>query len=415
MQLLRAIKTLAFGSLGAGIINLLAISITARLLEPEYFGAYAVFSSLATIISVISTMRAEVLICQKVSNRRSECFFKISIFFVVIVSFLSFLFFSLFGDNFFKNEDGVLSTYLLLACSIFMLGLFQSSLSVSLHKKDYKKIAKVRFLQALLGGSIQVTLAFYSEASILPLILGFIIGQGFGAFSLVPINYFFISKRKISECKWLVIKYNKVMIHSSMSTFLLILSPMLPAIIISKYIGVHEAGLFYFAIQTTTIPFTFFRRIFSNVTMAEIKTLSSIDIGKYVNSIKRPLSLSLCTIFVAYVFYFINAESLYVFVFGEEWRSSGKVSAILIPMFFFDMFSYSCFQVLNLKNKTSWLLKMEAFRFLSVVVGVLLITLLGMDFLSVVTWYSFWMLFSYATICYLAFVTLRNESELTSV
>lgn len=415
MRLLRAIKTLAFGSLGAGLINLLAISITARLLDPKYFGMYAVFASLATIISVFSTMRADVFICQKISNRRSECFFKISLFFVVIISFFSLIFFVIFGNVFFDDESGVLSTYILLSSSIFMLGLFQSSLSVSLHRKDYKKISKVRFCQALLGGLIQIIFAFYSKGSILPLILGFIVGQGVGSFSLVPIKYFFISKRKLAECRWLFIKYKKVMISSSISTFFLILSPMLPAVIISKCIGVHEAGLFYFASQTTTIPFTFFRRIFSNVAMGEINSLSLSKIYSYADPIKKLFFITFGAFFFIYVLYFYYAEDLYSVVFGSEWRISGRISAILIPMFLLDMFSYSCFQILNLKSKTSWLLRIEIFRFVSVVVGVLLLTLLGMDFLSVVTWYSFWMLVSYATICYLAFVVLRNDSESVGV
>lgn len=408
MQFVKAIQTLAFGSLGAGVINFSSISITARLLEPEHFGSYAIFASLVTIVSVFSTLRADVFICQRRSLKRAELFFKISLFFVIIFTLLSFVLLTLYGKYIFDDKNSSVFTYFLLSISILMLGSFQASLSASLHRKDYKLIAKVRFFQAFIGGVIQVSVAIFSNNSMLALILGFLVNQGVGGIFLVPMTYFRITRKKIAECKWLLLNYRKKLVSSSLSCFLLILSPMLPVIFISNNLGTLEAGFFYFAIQITTIPFTFVRRILANIAMAEVSTISSLSFPSYYNRYKLYISLFFVTSFFLYFLYFSYSDELFLLVFGEEWSKSGKLSAILIPMFFVDMISYACFQILNLKNKTNWLLNLELFRFLTVVVGVWFVSYLDFSLFVVTTWYSFWMLISYFIICFLAVLVVNK-------
>tara|TARA_R110002126_G_scaffold687_3_gene4272 strand:- start:1882 stop:3132 length:1251 start_codon:yes stop_codon:yes gene_type:complete len=409
MKIVSAIKILALGSLSAGVISFLSMAITARFIDPIYFGQYAVFASIATIVAVISTLRADILICQKRSKKRAGNLFLIAMFFVLIISILSFLLLISFGFYFFQPINDNYLIYSLLSLSIFSLGFFQSASSLSLHERNYKKIAKIRLIQAILGGLVQVVFAMLYSDSMMALVFGFLIGQGFGGVLLLPKGCFKLSKRRLLECTLIFVKNRKNLMLSTFSVFLLILSPMMPAIIISKFIGLHEAGIFYFAVQTTTIPFTFLRRIFSNVTLGEGQGLSSNSFFIFINrNTRRILYLLLFTI-IAFVIYFTYSEVIFEYAFGVEWKLSGRLSAILVPMFFVDMLSYSCFQFLNLKNKGSWLLKLELFRFLSVVLGTLMFSMLGFSIISVVSWYSFSMLISYSIVCVMVFQYFASE------
>lgn len=134
---------------------------------------------------------------------------------------------------------------------------------------------------------------------------------------------------------------------SSISVFLLILSPMLPAVIIAKNIGTVEAGVFYFATQIVSIPFTFFRRILANVMMAEFSVLAAGGYVRFVSKFARLGILAVTSFLLFLVFYYLYAKDIFGILFGSEWALAGYVGFYLLVMYFFDSFAYSAYQLLS--------------------------------------------------------------------
>lgn len=397
-SLIRILRVLALGSLGAGIFNFIGMTVVARLLDPSVFGTFSVYASLVSILAVISTFRLDVLIFQKSFVHASHIFvlslFVLTFFsIVVLVSFLSFDLGRIFFDPSSSKTIAVL-----IAFGVFCLGGYQTVSAFALKQKIYNKIALARSVQAFVGSIVQVALAIFLKFSFLPLVAGFLISQAFGARYLLGRFKYSFSRRSFMSFISILKKNYRFCSYSSFSTFLLILSPMLPSIIISKYLGFVEAGFFYLAVQLTSIPFTFFRRLFSSVALAEGKAFDSEAYLNFIINYKKHIYFFIFAFVGFSIIYFFLAEWGFVLVLGEGWEKAGKISAILAPMFFIDAVSYSCFQLLNVNNRYLGLFFLELLRFSFVVGGVLLVSIYTRDIICVAIWYSLSMAFFYLSI-----------------
>ena len=393
-----ALRVMALGSLGAGVLNFLALTITAKILEPSAFGVFSVYASVISIVSVVSSFRVDVLIFQ-LHKIHASVIFMLALHLVSLVSVLVFIVFSFNGVSDYVLSDHVYPyTAYVLAFGVMALGGYQAATAFSLKYKMYKELSLSKSLQAFVGAIVQILLAIIFKYSFIPLVVGFIVNQAFGVRMLVKNQTFPFSWRTYVKFIVVIRRYFKFCAYSSMSMFLLIMSPLLPAVIIAKYIGIEEAGVFYFASQVTTVPFTFIRRLLANVVLAEGKELTSGIYISLLHKYKKVILVVGTFCIITCVAYFLFATSLFEFFLGYKWRSAGVVSAILLPMFMIDSISFSAYQLLNINNRYVALFFMEVFRFIFVVGGVLVVVLMTGDLVNVVVWYSFSMSFFYVTI-----------------
>lgn len=416
MKFPSSLRNLLLGAGGAAIVNFSALSLSAHFVSEADFGIFAVFSSLASIFSVISNYRFDIAICQKSDDDRAYALFVLALLSALIFGSLISLFaFSGWGVSLLSyvipvhvNFNGFMG---LLGFSIFFIGFYQAAQALALYQKRYKQIAMSKWLQAIIAAVIQIVVAVVFDGGYVALALGFVIGQGLGMAMLIDFSEIFGKmKRNIVSIHSSFLENFSFCTSSSVATLFLMLSPMLPTLFLSSLIGINSAGLFFFAVQITSAPFSIVRRVLANLVLAELRGL---NVGAYcgvVKKIKRKWLHLAVPLFLFFVLYYSFAPVLFAKVFGSAWYKAGEVSALLLPMLLIDTISFSYFQVLNVKSEKFLLFVVEVFRFVAVVIGVWLVAWFSRDLTMVAAWYSLSMFLVYTAICWIGHrKIIKNE------
>jgi len=157
--------------------------ILTRLYSPENFGELAVFTSLISIISVISALRYELAIPLPDKDSEAKHLLVLSIFLVIIItSFTNVIFFiwdEYVAEKLKVAEIAVNSWFISLG--VFTVGIYNILNYWSIRTQRFKSIAKVKILQTFSLTTIQLTTYQYEVVSLL---VAYIISQLVGAIGL---------------------------------------------------------------------------------------------------------------------------------------------------------------------------------------------------------------------------------------
>lgn len=386
MTLLNKVKVMTSSSLISGLISFLTLSISGLYLSPNNFGIFALFSSIITVYSALSSLRFDTFICQTKIRSLAKHYAIIGFVLTLVFSFLFFLLSSLFYHQI-HEIVGVDWFNVYVSITILLIGLNQVSISWVLFNGNYELLSKVRVAQALIGGLVQLTLIICFDFKVLALVVGLAISQGVGAFSLLLRSKFDLAGVKIEKIWRVFLSFKRRSLLSTLSYMVAIISPMLPAVIISKGVGSYEAGLFYFAYQIASTPFSFLRRVFSYLAMGEFdcnKPNFFIIFNKFKGKIKY---IRLFFVFFSLSSYFSN--DIFSIFFGDVWAESGTIFSIFFVVFLFDVAFYSAYQILNLRNEQKCLLFIETSRAILVLFGFFIVKY---GFWYFVLWYAFIMI-----------------------
>lgn len=386
MTLLNKVKVMTSSSLISGLISFLTLSVSGLYLSPNNFGIFALFSSIITVYSALSSLRFDTFICQTKTKSLAKHHAIIGFVLTLIFSFLFFLLSSLF----YRQVHDIVEVNwfnIYISITILLIGFNQVSISWVLFNGNYELLSKVRVAQALIGSLVQLTLIIYFDFKVLALVAGLAISQGVGTFSLLLRSKFDLSGVKIEKIWRIFLAFKRRSLLSTLSYMVAIISPMLPAVIISKGVGSYEAGLFYFAYQIASTPFSFLRRIFSYLAMGEFdcnKPNFLIIFNKFKDKIKY---IRLFFVFFLLSSYFSN--DIFSIVFGDVWAESGTIFSIFFVVFLFDVAFYSAYQILNLRNEQKCLLFIETSRAILVLFGFVVV---NYGFWYFILWYAFIMI-----------------------
>lgn len=345
------IITLMGGAIIAHVISFIALPILARIYNPNFFGMFALYMSIATIISAVATGRYEFAIILPEDDESAINVLAISIGVVFLITVLAFTVMFVFNrqiSNLLSNYNS-LKWFYFMPITILLTGLYQSFYYWLNRKKEYKKLAVSRLLQSVVTVIINIGFGFFIYG-VAGLIFGNIIGYaavaGFLAWQVWKKE---INKKNIislKKIKFLLIKYINYPLKSSISAFTNASSHQIEYILFSINYDLFSTGCYYFVHRMVSISKILLSSAIWQVFIGEHsrKTIKQIFlvVDFHQNKILRLTTL----LFFSSLFV---TPKIFIFMFGNKWSSA---AIYLYPMILaahinLIVASYSIFLIIN--------------------------------------------------------------------
>ncbi|WP_457641501.1 lipopolysaccharide biosynthesis protein [Persephonella sp.] len=391
-EFIRNVLTLISGTVVAQSIPILISPLLTRIYTPENFGTLALFTSLVSIISIISTARYEIAIVLPKSNRDAINILALSLIIVFLVTFIVFFGIILFKEELIKyinNKDLEYFIYLV-PLSVLLAGIYQSFYYWFNRKKQFSTISSSQIIQSVTISFSQILLGFIRTSN--GLILGNIIGRIITTFYIVKI---FLKNDKDKSIKYINIKrifkqlviYKDFPLINSLHAFSDILRTSISMILISSYFGSTTLGYYSLAVRVLQVPVGMLGSAISQVLYKKItdKYNNGENVYKYIKIVILWLIILSLPIFG--IFYFL-AVDLFTFMFGEQWYLSGEYSKILIPYLFLNFLvsPISYIPIVFGKQKQFFLISMVGNLGMPLIIYTLYEY--GFDFIHILCWLS---------------------------
>lgn len=331
------VLTLMTGTSIAQAIPIAISPILTRLYTPQDFGVFALYMSIASMISVAATGRYEMAIMLPARNKDAVNILALSIIIAFVISFLSFLLVFIFNSEItYLLGNPKISIWLyFIPMSVFITGIYQSFNYWSNRQKQYKRLATSRILQSCVTGSTNLGLGVTFNSA--GLVIGGILGQLISTIYLV--RKVFLKDKKyllfISRIKIFILakKYIKFPTWNLFASVINMLRLNLIIIFLSKYFLSTTLGYYYFADKLLRSPSNILIAAFSDVYYQRLSVIKSND-EIYTLSFKYLLRM-LKILLIPYVILLVILKSLVPIVFGENWLSLYIYLYILsVPIFF---------------------------------------------------------------------------------
>ena len=367
----RNVITLVKGTTIAQAIPILISPILTRIYSPSEFGILAIYISLLSILSVISTGKYELAIMLPDDEEEAIQLIWLSFFMSVISSVIIFLLLTLsyhdishyFGFD--GNSDFIIY---ILPISIVMFGGVQAITMFLNRNKSYVAMSRTKVINNAASGASQMLVYFSTNG----LIIGYIIGQ---LSSFVYISN--VIRCKIADGRVsgdfrpnvrfifsLAFKYRVFPLVNSTSSLLNTSSVQLIPIVLTNIFSSAIAGFYSLAQRILQMPMSLLgssisqvyfqkaREIFEN--KDELKRLT-IEINK------KLLLIGALPIFITLLF----GEHIFALIFGEEWKVAGEYARYLAPWIYLVFISSPLSNLIIVMGKQSALLKFNFLLFVS--------------------------------------------------
>ena len=331
----RNVLTLMTGTTIAQSIPIAISPILTRIYTPEDFGVFALYMSIASIVSVVATGGYEHAIMLPKKDSDSLHLVVLSLLMTFFISLFILLIVFIFNKNItdFLGNQEIASWLYFVPFTVLLTGIYQSFNYWNNRKKKYKILAFSKVTQSSTTAVSNLGMAL-SNLGGLALIFGTLFGQITSTIVLVqnarPFNLNKIYKMKLLA---LFYKYIDFFKYSTFSSILNSLSFNLFSILLSKLFSSSILGFYHLVYRILTLPSTLIGSSISQVYFEEStrqKKLYGNNEKIFIETLKRLCVISLL-IYLPMYFYI---EDLMIFVFGEKWKISGEIAKILIPLMF---------------------------------------------------------------------------------
>ncbi len=334
-KFLRNILVVLSGTLMMQLILFLSSPILTRLIDPTVFGAYGIYISMISILSVIISGRYELTIMIPKTNRTANFIIVLSLLISVVVSFILLILFILIKLFVFNNITtyNLHDIFFLLPIHVLIQQynvIFNYSLNRS---QQFKVISKNKILKGSTITLATILLAL-TKLNDLSLILGMLIGDFITLLYLGYHNkqllnkYYYQNPKKLFYC---LKRFKKFPLYLTPGSILNTLASNSPIFIITRLYGLEFAGYFSFANRIIGSPFSLIAQSTADV----FRQKAADDYLKKGNC--RPLFLKTCSnlfaiFFIPMIILLIFAPNIFSFIFGIEWEISGKIVQIMSLM-----------------------------------------------------------------------------------
>jgi len=394
-EFFKNIFTLFTGTTISQLIPFLIAPLLTRLFYPEDFGVLALYMSLLMLFSVISTGRYEFAIILPKSDKEAFSLSVLSIF----LSFVSSLFLLLIVVVFYNKIIFSLHNYQLgvwlyiLPVSVFLFSLQRVFVLCLNRYKMYKGITFNRILKSSSISSFQVFFGLLGLNKI-GLIIGDLIGNFLSVLFLVR-SYIYVfschfKSISISSIFLVFKKYKQFPIYNAPHALLDVLQINFVIFLITLFYNSTTLGFYALSVKIIRAPISLIGSSISNVLYQKLNK-DYLEGKSILNFTKRLTIILFVSSLPFFVLIFLYSESLFSFLFGEEWAVSGKITSILVPWVLFNFISNPISIIPNIikKQKQFFILSL-IFNLLSLFVFIFA-HYLKQDFYFSIKMYSYFM------------------------
>lgn len=394
---------LFFGTLLAQLMPILVSPILTRIYPVELFGTLALFLSVLALFISISNGKYELIFFSIKLKIARLVNLQLSILFTIIISIsvLILVCVNVFFDSYRLNY-----IFLLLPFAILFAGLNQAFQYFFNQQGLYKEIAFNKFLIAFFIALLQVLLGFIllelqSIGLVLAVFIGYIVGLIYfikiycrdkKLNSLVDVNY----KRLYFVFK----KYKNTFNYSLPTAFINSISLNLIVFVLGLLYSPVLLGLYFMATRIVNAPLSVFSSAYSTIFNEKISK-SDYKLKLYINSFLLNSSISI-VVLIPFIFY---GEDIFGFIFGDNWRESGSIVKVLVPLIImnFSVGSISGIFSIFLKNEIVFI-----WQIVYIILIVFIFIVFKENFYDFLKYYSFIGAFAYFVLFLFGFNIIRR-------
>ena len=370
----------------------IAISpILTRIYTPEDFGIFAIYMSVASILSVMATGRYELAIMLPKKDEDAINIVALSLIISFLVSFIVLLIVFLFNASItaLLGNPEISSWLYFIPLSVLLTGIYQSFNYWSNRKKQYKRLATSRVLQSGTTASSNLAMGFSSFGSG-GLIGSSLLGQGVASFVLGRM-IFKEDRNRFKEIKKLKIfalgrRYVKFPKFDIPSAFIYTLYSNMAVIFFTKFFEASISGFYFFANRILKTPFSFFISAFSDVFYQKLSKTTDV---KVISTEINHFSLRLLKVTLIPFLLIVYSSYFYVKpIFGEKWEDLYIYIEIFALPIYIGLLLAPYGHVLKIINRQEISMYLHFAR----------LTILGLFFISYfyIEYTLLWFLFLYA-------------------
>ncbi|WP_222614559.1 lipopolysaccharide biosynthesis protein [Xenorhabdus nematophila] len=402
------------GSTIAQAIPIAISPILTRLYTPEDFGVLALFTSLVTIFSVISTGRYEfaIMLPKKESNAANIAALSLGI--VSIISTLILLIILLTHNKIvlFFNNPQIGPWLYFIPIAVFLTGIFNILNYYNTRLEKYKDISASNINKSITSGFLQLTIQIVKKG-VTGLILGNVISLAVANFKLlknalktIDINQ--INLYKIRALAKRYIKFPKYSIWTALSNTA---AYNICNITIAFLFNSATLGLYSISQRVLGTPISLIGSSISQVYFQEasskIKENNELH-SLFITTLKRLLLIG----FPIFLFIYIFSPYLFGLFFGESWSIAGHYTAILTP-FFYIRFVYVSLSTTTLITERQEIGLVCNIGLLIITLSILLIThIIKLKFETFLYIYSLTNFFYYSFLIFILNKLTKNEKNI---
>lgn len=358
---------LSGGTALSQILILLASPIITRIYGSEDFGTFQLYQSTLNFMVIIGSFRYELAILAAEDDEEAS---QITSLCLVLTSFL-FIFFILcallfqieeFNIDFIKKASKFIW---LLPFSFFAASIYQTLNNFSVRRKLFKLINQTKIIQSVTLNTGQIIVNQINFKSV-----GLLWGDFIGKITAAIHLYLKLTKDlkkqllnvKKERLKILFDKYKQYLLISTPGALLNVAGFAIPVILIGSLYGLRALGFYALVNRLFAAPSLLIGKSVSQVYMSDLNKLIRTDPKKalrlFFNLIKYLALISLPPLIILSPF----APSIFVFIFGNEWKEAGIYFCILAPMQFINFIAWPLLPTLTLLDKQKWQFSWELFR-----------------------------------------------------
>ncbi|QXP62873.1 lipopolysaccharide biosynthesis protein [Polaribacter sp. HaHaR_3_91] len=375
-EFVKNVLTLITGSALSQVVIYASILILTRLFSTELFGIYTLFSSVTLILKPLATLQYEFAIVLPKKDKDAINLVGFSFIILTIYCFLLLVIIFFFNENIttFFNITKLVNLIYLLPLSVFLFG------SVSIfdfwnnRTNMFKNISKGLITKSAVMSTSQLATGFSSFNS-LGLIPGMLLGQSMQLLFLIKASTKLMQKLtkelSLKRMFFLAKKYKDIPVFNTIINLTNNLSNELPVLLITKYFGLANSGIYGLAVKFTRAPIGIFQQsinqVFFNKASKTYNEKGNLH-DLVIKTVKHLLFIS------SFLFIPLFAISFFLdIIFGENWSDVGLYSRIIIPWLFFAFLSNPISPLILILNKQKTMVVYDTFlllfRFLALFLG----------------------------------------------
>ena len=329
------VLTLAGGTTFAQILTILVAPVLTRLYGPEDFGVWALYLSIASIISVIACLRYELSIMLPESDEEAVNLLGLSFFAVLVITSLTVPFVWYFKAPIIDllNAPQIGDYLWLVPPFVFVNGVFLALNNWNSRTKLFKRLAFSRVSSSVSTTATQITLGLAEHPpTATGLIGGSLAGQSVATFVLGGQIWRDDRKLITKSLSWKkiydgAIRHRKLPLIDSWSALMNSISWQLPAFLLSAFFAPAVVGFYSLGFRLLQLPMSFIGGSISQVFFQRAsRAVSNGTLSTLVENVFRMLVL--IGMFPILILTIVGSD-VFTVIFGSAWTEAGVYAQIL--------------------------------------------------------------------------------------
>lgn len=347
------IATLLSGSAAAQVILLAISPILTRLFTPADFGIFGLFTAVSTLLGMIASGRLEIAILLPEKDSEGNRIFQLCIWIALFFSILILLIGVFIAPIDFVRQSTIFKYRYWLAATVFLQAAVQSYTGLLNRLKNYGGITRARLFGSFGIATFSILFGFLKFGAV-----GLILGKLAGQF-IETIGLFFSkeksenqpTRRSSDSYKKLFSKYSAFAKFSTIEGLLNNIFKQIPVFALSAFFSATATGHYSFAQKIIGAPSGMLAGSVGKVFYQKAVENNRKNDGSLRLFFKQNMKTLGMIIVPISIFVIAFSPTLFDFVFGDEWRTSGIYAAWLMPFIAVAFVKAPLSCIIDIKNK----------------------------------------------------------------